>query len=310
MEEVQEMDRKGTGDKETPRQESNDMRNNNKSVSGRTGWVGFIAGIFIACAVLIGVPPSCGDTGGEPVTYRVFVGGMISDGEGADSFANLREWTITLDEAYTVVGPIYFYSNESVPLAYRGHTGGFIQSANACPAHAQFDKGEVLGEIREQYVVDLLSREHFDMGTRTGVAGTVRLFEVHLHPPGKVTTGGGHAGVEVLNGETVFVRGKAVKDDETVEFIGNFSIPDEEVLRIVEQIPAEAPLIGVDGGEARVFLKIKLDVWFANVDFSSLTVKDESDRFIIDEESQAYLALLSGMRSRYSYVLEGEGGAQ
>ncbi len=286
------------------------MRNNNKPVSGRTGWAGFLAGLFIAGTVLIGVPPSCGNTGGEPVTYRVFVGGMISGGESSGSFTNLRGWTITLDEAYTVVGPIYFYSNESVPLAYRGHTGGFIKSAKACPAHAQFDKGEVLGEVREQYVVDLLEGEFFDMGDRTGVAGMVRLFEVHLHPPGKVNVSGGHAGVEVLGGETVFVKGRAVKDEETVEFIGNFSIPDEEVLRIVEQIPAEAPLVSVDGGEARVYLKIKLDVWFANVDFLSLTLKDESDRFIIDEESQAYLALLSGMRSRYSYILEGEGGGQ
>ena len=286
------------------------MRNNKKQVTRTTGWAGFIAGVFIACTVLIGAPPSCGDTRGEPVTYRVFVGGMISGGDGSDSFTNLRGWTITLDEAYTVVGPIYFYSNESVPLAYGGIRRSFVKSASACPAHAQFDKGEVLGEVREQYVVDLLSSQNFDMGARTGAAGTVRLFEVHLHPPGEVNVNGGHTGVDVLNGETVFVKGSAVKEEETVEFIGNFSIPDEEVLRIVEQIPAEAPLVSVDGGEARIYLKIKLDVWFANVDFSSLTMEDESNRFIIDEESQAYLALVSGMRSRYSYVLEGEGGAQ
>ncbi len=287
------------------------MRKSNQPIEvGRSEWAGFLVGLFVAWAILFGVPPSCGDTAGEPVEYRVFVRGMTSESGNSGSFTNLRGWTITLDEAYAVVGPIYFYSNEAVPLAYRGGGGGFIKSAIACPADAQFDKGEVLGEVLEQYVVDLLSDDYLDMGVRRGVAGTVRLFELHLHPPGRVNAGGGNAGVDVLRGETVFVKGRAVKDEETVEFIGNFSIPDEDTMRIVQQIPAEAPLMSVDGGEARVYLGVKLDGWFANVDFSSLTMEDGSSRFVIDEESQAYLAFLSGMRSRYSYVLGKEGGAR
>ncbi len=62
-------------------------------------------------------------------------------------------------------------------------------------------------------------------------------------------------------------------------------------------------MVGVDLAEDQLgSLEVKalVDRWLASVDFGSLTV-EEDGVFVFDEDSQAWAALLMGLRSREAY---------
>ena len=220
-------------------------------------------------------------------------------------FTNAKGWTVTLDQALVAVGPIYYYSSEAQAGVFERLFG--LSRAYACPAHAQFDKGAVLGEIRQQVVVDLLSEAPTATGESLGEKGTCRMFELHFHPPGEIPSTSDASAFEPLKEQSFFLHGRAEKDGVMVSFAGWLTIPDEGTMRIVESIPAEIPL---DGRAGQAVTEFHLDKQLANLDFASLL--DDSGACLeatddgvcrIGEESQAYLAWLSGVRSRYSYSL-------
>jgi len=242
---------------------------------------------------------SCNQTSGERASFQTGFTGGLSDSDTVSSFTNSRGWTVTLSKAYVALGPVYFYSSPPQTALLERLLGN--GTARACPAHAQFDKGAVLGEVLEQYAVDLLSGEVLDTGLRYGVAGTARMFEVHLHPPGEVAPGSTASTFEPLNGHSIWVAGTATKDGSTVEFEGGLTIPDEGTLRIVMSIPTELELRDTADHPGRAVVKVHLDAWFYNVDFGSLTELAGSGRYVIGEDTQAYQALQVGLRSRTSY---------
>ncbi len=256
--------------------------------------------LVLPVGALVG-PLSCDQTSGERAAFQTGVTGGLSDGDTVEAFTNARGWTVTLTEAYVAMGPIYFYSSRPQTAMLERLLGD--GTARACPAHAQFDKGEVLGEVLEQYAVDLLSGEVEDTGLRDGVAGTAQMFEVHLHPPGEVTAGSSSSSFEPLQGHSVWVAGTATKDGSEVAFEGALTIPDEGTLRIVTSIPAEMELADIAKQPGRAVVKVHLDEWFHNVGFEGLTQQGASGRMVLDEDSQAYQALLVGVRSRTSYSL-------
>jgi hypothetical protein len=244
---------------------------------------------------------SCNQTSGEKATFQTGVTGGLSTGDAVAPFTNARGWTVTLTEAYVAVGPIYFYSSPPQTAMIERLLGD--GTARACPTHAQYDKGEVLGEVLEQYAVDLLSGEVVDTGLRYGVAGTAQMFEVHLHPPGEVTPASPTSSFEPLGGHSIWVAGTATQDGSEVAFEGALTIPDEGTLRIVTSIPADVELADVAKQPGRAVVKVHLDEWFHNVGFDGLTQEGSSGRMVLDEDSQAYQALLVGVRSRTSYSL-------
>lgn len=243
---------------------------------------------------------SCNQTSGETARFQTGLTGGLSGSDTVSSFTNSRGWTVTLSEAYIALGPVYFYSSPPQTALLERLMGN--GTALACPAHAQFDKGAVLGEVLEQYAVDLLSGEVVDTGLRYGVAGTAHMFEVHLHPPGEVAPGSAASTFEPLDGQSIWVAGTATKDSTTVEFEGGLTIPDEGTLRIVTSIPTELEIRDVAEYPGRAVVKVHLDDWFHNVDFGSLTEVASSGRYVISKDTQAYQALGVGMRSRTSYA--------
>jgi hypothetical protein len=264
---------------------------------------------FIALSCFAGVAAlsSCNETAGEAISYRTGALGSTSTGEPVDEFENARGWTVRLNEARLAIGPVYFYN--APPLAHlwlkRGLERAFgVGTAQACPAHAQYDRGAVLGEVLAQYVVDLLGDEVTDTGDTAGVAGHMQMFELHFHPPGEITAGSSRDEFEALGEGTIWLTGVATRDDQEIPFVASFTIPDEGTWRIVESIEADIQLEPeiVDSGRAVVL--VHLDQWLHNVEFDSLTETDEDGNFEIIEDTQAWTALLAAVRSRYSYGIE------
>jgi len=236
-------------------------------------------------------------TAGKEVAFRASVQGSTSGSTPADAaFTTYAGWNVTLSQAVTVMGPLYFY--EGAPQASLLHRFFSIPTAHACPTHAQYNKGAVLGEVVQQYAVDLLG-EPTDLGEVFGIAGTCRTVEVHLHPPGEVPMGPSPTDVDVLGGQTIRIEGQAEKGGVEVPFVAALSIPDEGLMRVVESIAAEVVLDDASGVGTLVVEPL-LDMWFATVEFDSLTEQD-GERYVFSDGTQAWNALLRGVRSRQSY---------
>ncbi len=237
-------------------------------------------------------------TTGKEITLSVSVaGGTSANTPTTEPFTTYAGWSVTLSQALVAVGPLYFY--EGAPQASLWRRAFSIPSAHACPTHAQYNKGTVLGEVLRQYVVNLLAPP-MSLGSVLGLAGTCRTVELHLHPPGEVSQGASATEIELLEGKSVRLQGSASKAGVTVPFIARLTIPDEGLMRIVESIAAQVELADASQRPGALLIEPLLDMWLASVDFDSLT-QMEGSSYVFSDDSQAWAALVRGVRSRNSY---------
>lgn len=238
---------------------------------------------------------ACGaQTAGTRVRYQTAFAGSLSSGAASSQFTNKLGWKIQLAEAKMLVGPIYFYSGEPRASLWKRWFG--VGAAAACTTHAQFDSGKILGEVQEQVVVDLLASEPTALGVVSGVSGHMQSLELHLHPPG--TLQDSSIGSQVLGNSTLVMKGKASKDNTEIPFQVSFNIPDIGKMRIIESISSDVLLEEPVVKNGTLVVQVYLDRWFTNVNFGTLEKKDKSGVSLIDA---ANIALLQGIRSRYSY---------
>ncbi|MBN2344243.1 MAG: hypothetical protein JXX29_00640 [Deltaproteobacteria bacterium] len=260
----------------------------------------------IAAAVFVLFPQSfvaCdAETSGEAIRFHTAVVGTTAQGQNAAGFETTKGWTVALTSAHAVFGPIYFYGGE--PMAHATPLERYFSGVvMACPTHAQYDYGAVLGEVLEQYVVDLLATAPTPTGEVPGVAGICHSAELHLHPPGdqQLPAGNGQEEFAKLNGYTMVIMGTATKDAQTIPFRVALDIPDEGTMRIVQNITADVTLDDTSAPSGSVVVEILLDAWFDPVDFSSLTETDGEGNYLFNDGTQAKTALLQAVRNRYSY---------
>jgi hypothetical protein len=217
---------------------------------------------------------------------------------------NARGYRVELRTAQLALGPLYLYSAK--PQASLLERVGLIGTAFACPAHAQMDRGLLIGEVLTQQAVDLLSNNPIPLGPAQGEAGEALSFEVHLHPAGAVPAGpGARAGLAALEGRTVLLEGTATRDGEAIPFRAHLDIPDTALWRIVTNIPTA---LSVDSPvhAGRASLRILVDRWFERVEFSELPMHADGSREF-EPGSAAFSALVMfGMRSREAYSMEWE----
>lgn len=261
--------------------------------------------ILAALAGLVAAPGgliSCGaETAGESAVFVTGFGGATHSGDPLTSFVTDAGWQVDLDVALAAVGPIYLYEGE--PRAGLGRRLGGLGAARACPTHAQYDYGTVLGEVLEQYVIDLLAFDPTPTGEVAGTRGTCQSFEVHLHPPGEIAAGSPGEDFDSLQGFTVWLEGTASRGDDEVPFEAGLTIPDEGTQRIVESIAADVEIVDAGERPGMVVVHALLDRWFADVDFDTLVEIGDGDRYRFTEGIQATNALVFGIRSRYAYEL-------
>lgn len=216
---------------------------------------------------------------------------LVVQGSGEVEFENDDGWNITLDDAYLAIGPLYLYDGEAMAKRW-----SLIRPAYACGAHAQFAYGNTLGELLEQYAVDLLS-EPYEIGIINGIAGTIQSAELHLHPAGEVTAGNS-SNFDKLEGESLYLAGIAEKEQDLVPFEILATIPDDGTSRIVSNIEGSVEI------NEKVILNIDLGEILSQVDFSTLT--QNGNKYVLEEQSQAWTAIIMGLKSRYSYSIRGE----
>lgn len=261
--------------------------------------------IVVTTVSIPAVMVSCeAETAGRSIQFTTAAMGAMDSGASLNDFENGKGWRIELTRALALFGPIYFYSGE--PMASKRRLLPSIGIATACPTHAQFDYGAVLGEVMEQYVVDLLLDKPTSLGEIDGQAGTCRSAELHLHPKGDqgLKLGSDAAAATPLDDGTILLEGIASKDDLSIPFRALITIPDEGTARIVQNIAADAVLDNVSEKPGRLVVSVLLDIWFSEVDFSTLVEIDEDGVFQFTENTQAQTALVQAVRNRYAYRID------
>ncbi len=235
-----------------------------------------------------------GKTSGEIISFQTAIEGSAKEGS-KEQFHNLKGYEVELEKALFTAGPLYFYNKRPISASLK------------CPAHALQDKGSVLGEIEQQFVIDLLKSKPIDTGYADGEKGILRMAELHIHPPQdpRFQQGSSKSEFAQLESYSILIEGIAKKDGDEYKFIADLIIPPDGTMRIVENIgTVDEPELD-NSDDYTVVLKVFLDRWFINVEFSSLYDETEDIyRFSQNEDSQAYAAFLSAVRSSYSYLVE------
>ncbi len=263
--------------------------------------------IFIVAATvfaLVSVPRlflSChAETAGENITVEVAFAGATAAGGAPTSFTTEEGYEVELTSALILVGPLYFYGGE--PREQLVSWDRLLPGvARACPTHAQFDSGRVLAEVLHQEVADLLAPAPTSLGLVRGAAGTVASAEVHLHPPGRLEAGPSLEALAALGGATLSIAGNAGKGEWSEAFVAHLTIPDEGLMRIVEGIPASVALADNSKVSGMLTVEALPDRWLNRVRFDTLHETDDQGRLLFTPGTQAFSALLQGVRMRDAY---------
>ncbi|MDX9722584.1 MAG: hypothetical protein RBU37_17690 [Myxococcota bacterium] len=256
----------------------------------------FEPSVFLVGLSLFATMGACSEEEGEqPIVFELAVSGAASVDGAQASFETYAGWKVELDTALLSIGPIYFYEGEAEDGSLASLFS--LPSAYACPSHAQYNKGRVLGELLRQEPVDLLVGRS-ELGALDGLSGRLRAAELHLHPWGEISSTPNNGASQALAQQTVLFRGQAQLGEQSIAFEAHLDIPDEGLMRVVESIDTDVELRG--DGSGRVLFEVLLDQVFATVDFASLTTQ-EQNVYVFTADTQAYNALLRGLRSRYAY---------
>ena len=249
--------------------------------------------LTLAIAVVLTLEACTAETAGVKLTLKAEVVGSLTSGKAVTSFENRRGWKIQLEKAYMLVGPVYLLEGEP-----QAQLLPWFLPWRTAHAHVNANGQRVLAELREHFVLDLLKATPTSLGEMRGIAGTAQTAELHLLPPGGTRLAKTSATISNVSGATVFVQGKATLGKETRSFELKLTLPKSDNMRIVGNIGTDISLEKNTVGGGRLLLKVYVDRWFTNVDFATLTKKDESGRSLLTADDSA---IQQGIRSRYSY---------
>ncbi|TNE45273.1 MAG: hypothetical protein EP343_27035 [Deltaproteobacteria bacterium] len=269
------------------------MKQRNKTVHPKRRGVSWLvlAGLSLLWLSLGTLQWGCGaQTSGTKIKYEVAFAGAVTSGTRT-SFTNKKGWTIKLEQAEILVGPLYFYAGEP-----RASLWNKLFGINQAFAHVQVGTGQVLGEIQDQVAVNLLSEQPTSFGKVVGIEGQMRSFELQLHPPGTLPIQGG--GTKALESSTVSIKGVATQGSETKNFQVSLLLPETGTMRVVENIATDVALQEATSSSGKLLVEMLVDKWFTNVDFATISKTTSEGVLLLDAEN---LALLQGVRSRYAY---------
>jgi hypothetical protein len=169
---------------------------------------------------LLGLSSCIGSTAGESILFQTGARGATSSGEPVTAFKTRLGWTVRLSRAHLALGPVTFFEGRSYFEQASWLSRMMVKTAYAHAVHSQIDTGTVLGEVPEQFPIDLLAKTPADLGVVFGVKGTCRSVELELHPPGDGYLGLDNGAYSALDHHAIVLEGVAEKDARQIEFFG------------------------------------------------------------------------------------------
>ena len=251
----------------------------------------------LACAVAVALT-ACGgaaDTAGREVGFKLAAESVPSGERPPGSFVTRTGWTVTLEEAAVSIGPVYLLG-ESPPSARFDRVWNWVlPRAWAHSGFDDFDGGEVRGEYLGRFVIDAVRAGPQAISMSRGIAGRVRSVTLELQPPMSAPPS--------LHGHQAWVRGVAVRGDETIPFEGGLDLPEAGTVRKLVGIAADVEL---DDG-VTVVIELHPERWLSEADFSALPApSDGAERRTIAPGTQPWDAWYLGARGFGTFTFRGE----
>jgi len=200
-----------------------------------------------------------GTTGGNLISMPLQAGGVAHDGGPSLTFATGQGWSVRLDQAQVVLGPLYFNIDAPQPSVFR-----------SCV---------VIVQATEQFVVDLLDPSlHSVAGGADGETGQAVSVEIGLYTAAQSY----NQTIPLLaplaaDGQTgtAYLAGEATKDGAVIDFAGRVQISDA-LVSALEPIDDLARVAGAvcnldfttDSGALQ--LRVNPAHWFDQANFCSL----------------------------------------
>ncbi len=254
-------------------------------------------GIITLVVVTGGV--DCAQTAGEAIVYEASAGAALASQPGATDvrrFTTAAGYAIELTEARVLIGPAYFYGG-----GQRASLFDLRPSvAFAHPSDDTFDRGPVLGDVLDQYVVDLLAGPT-ELGIVPGIKGTIQTLELELQPPGYTALASTATELETMNGHTFVLEGVAEKDGVQYPFRAEGDLVGEAAQRVVDSIESSVDVADREDRSGFMHVDVYLDEWLRFVEFAEVEEEDDQGRKRFSEESNAGVALRRGIRSRFAF---------
>lgn len=249
--------------------------------------------LFFALLLPFAPTPGCTAGTGRPIVDAEIAFGGTPD---AARFVTGRGWTVTLDEARIVLGPVHALAPRDElamrPSALLEGAAALLPLPSVARAHSGLgvlDGRTVRLEFLEQVAVDALAAERQVFPTPAELGASDELF-LGLQPPVD-------RHVEALRGFHAFVRGAAEKDGETVRFEGGLTLGESEAERRVTTVAFAADF---EPG-CRLDLEVDPRPWLDGVDFDQVGVPgDEVHELALD--GQAHAAWRIGARRSNAYA--------
>lgn len=261
--------------------------------------------VLTLAALAAGSSACGGQATGEAIEFEAAARGVSSTPSGPRVFRTDTGWSVELEAARIIVGPIHLtgdgrradrsrsrfpFSGPSVAYAGPGDPTGF-------------EPQPALGDVLDQYVVDLLHPEPTSLGRVFGLKGHLAAVEVQLHPPGHSTPGSSGADLSSMRGHSFVLEGVATRDDRSVRFAAAGHLGNLDAERTVTRIDASLPLADREEQPGQLILDIHVDEWLRQIDFGSLTERDAEGRYQLPADSPPGATLRQGIRSRLAYSL-------
>ncbi len=262
--------------------------------------------VLFASALAALAVSGCGaETAGTPIQYEMAVSSTVSrPTESASSFTLDSGWSVELERAEVVLGPIFIQGG--------GRRASILPSllellgpakAYAHPSDSTFDGGPPLGEFLDQQVVDLLEKGSTSLGLSDGLAGLAQTFELQFHPPGYATSQPDSPQMMTMGGHSFVLEGVARKDGEERPFLAAGDLGRLASERAVTSIDTDVTLVDVTERAGPLLLSVQLDAWFRFVDFATLSEQDDQGRYLLPQGTVGGDSLRRGIRSRTAYGL-------
>ena len=215
----------------------------------------------MALAVVALCASTCGSTGGALIKIGLRAGGLSRPAAGPLTFCNAQDapctgWTVTLQTARIVLGPLYFNVDPPPGESTRG--------------------GLVIMQATEQFVVDPLDPALKDVpGGADGQTDTSHYCEIDLLPLQATSTASAADRQLLGNAATAYVAGSASKGSTTAPFAGlvviNTSVatPQQPLIALQRVSGALANLTFTEAMQT-VELRVDPTHWLDAVDFADL----------------------------------------
>ncbi|MEY4582470.1 MAG: hypothetical protein RL701_7173 [Pseudomonadota bacterium] len=245
--------------------------------------------ISVTCALAVSWIAACGsETAGKLVTVT-WQFDQNSTGENAD-FTTATGYAVHLDEALLNVAAAYAYAPASATqsaVAWLSHWG-----VSVAHAHGGLDAEsgrKVLAEwpmSEGAAVVDALASNTLKLQSSSAEAGTVAAVKLEL----AASATGPQA---QLHGGSMFVRGRAERDDVRMAFAATVALEAALEARSIDLTSLDEPL----DADAVLHVAVHPAVWFQHCEFAELPTATTDDAVDVAADTQVGRALVIGVRS-------------